>query len=36
MLGHVCGLPLQGYQLGSDGEDNTGESHDDNPDPTNA
>ena len=31
MLGHVCGFPFCGYQLGSDAVDNTGEPHVDNP-----
>ena len=34
MLGHVSGFPFGGYQLGSDAVDDTGESHVDNPDPT--
>ena len=29
MLGHVCGIPFHGYQLGSDVDD-TGEPHVDN------
>ena len=30
MLGHVCGIPFHGYQLGSDAMDDTDEPHVDN------